>query len=206
LRADAVACLRQRHRRLFLQGRENLKANELVSAAAQQYGLTADEYCASMQQDCVWGGGPEIVALSNLLQRPIHVYELAIQQQRPPGTAPAFCLRRMACFGSPKFDRRTALHILSADSRFPDVTPGNQLAAGNHFLAVFPQQLKRRVPNTHRKRRKLRGGADDDDDTAAAAEIRSRWPRPGEDSVQASHASSWGHWYKSVLRRIVAYP
>ena len=77
LRTDAVACLRDRRRRLFLQGRESLRASELVQAAAQQYGLTAEAYCEAMQQDCVWGGGPEIVALCNLLQRPIHVYELA---------------------------------------------------------------------------------------------------------------------------------
>lgn len=49
-----------------------------------------------------------------------------------------FCLRRMACFGSPKYDRKEPLHILSADSRFPDVAPGRQVASGNHFLALFP--------------------------------------------------------------------
>ena len=48
-------------------------------------------------------------------------------------------LRRIACFGSPRFDRcNTALHILSADSRFPDLKPGDQLPNGNHFLACFP--------------------------------------------------------------------
>ena len=48
-------------------------------------------------------------------------------------------LRRIACFGSPKFDRaNTAVHILSADSRFPDLKPGDQLPNGNHFLALFP--------------------------------------------------------------------
>jgi hypothetical protein len=66
-----------------------------------------------------------------------------------------FCLRRMAFFGSPKFDRRPTLHILSADSRVPDLEPGQQLAAGNHSLAVFPRQ---RIKS---KRRRLRGGGDD---------------------------------------------
>jgi len=48
-------------------------------------------------------------------------------------------LRRIACFGSPKFDRaNAAVHILSADSRFPDLKPGDQLPNGNHFLALFP--------------------------------------------------------------------
>lgn len=162
LRERAVACLRQHSRRLYLQGRETLIAHELVQAAAQQYGLTAPEYCAAMQQDCVWGGGPEIVALSNILQRPIHVYELAVQDNR-------FFLRRMACFGSPKFDRYEALHILSADSRFPDVAPGQQLAAGNHFLAVFPIPQKR-----------LRGGSESrilEEDIKSATRKASRWNR-----------------------------
>ena len=175
LRKQAVACLRQGHKKLFLQGRETLRAHELVTAAAQQYDMSPEEYCTAMEEECVWGGGPEIVALCNLLKRPIHVYELAVQQpgdnkcknnnnsnsnninrqqrQRSQQQQPAFVLRRMACFGSPRFDGRQALHILSADSRFPDLTPGQQMSAGNHFLAVFPQS------RTRRKRRRLRGGA-----------------------------------------------
>jgi OTU-like cysteine protease len=160
LRAQAVACLRDARRRLVLQGRESLRTAALVQAAAQQYGLSTDEYCAAMSQESVWGGGPEVVALCNVLQRPIHVYELATMSAttseafhadsessmaprlfasfKGAGGSNGFVLRRMACFGSPKFDRQEALHILSADSRFPDIRPGQQLPAGNHFLAVFP--------------------------------------------------------------------
>ena len=43
-----------------------------------------------------------------------------------------------ACFGSPRYDRREPLHILSADSRFPDIQPGKHQSTGNHFLAMFP--------------------------------------------------------------------
>ena len=174
LRKQAVACLRQPHKRLFLQGREILQSGELVQAAAQQYGLSSQEYCAAMEQDCVWGGGPEIVALCNLLQRPIHVYELATQLCDKGHKQ--FVLRRMACFGSPRFDRREALHILSADSRFPDVLPGEQLEAGNHFLAVFPM----RSPVG---RQRLRGGCinenseDDEDSQWVDWEAESKtWP------------------------------
>ena len=212
LRAQAVDCLRQSQRRLFLQGKESLRANELVSAAAQQYGLTAEEYCAAMQQDCVWGGGPEIVALSNLLERPIHVYELAVLQSQQQGQPKnAFCLRRMACFGSPKFDRRPALHILSADSRFPDLQPGQQLAAGNHFLAVFPRRQKV-------KRRRLRGGGDDDsyiyywnrrNKMHNDREPLRRRPEDNNDvdggdvDENKRLSLSWKQWWNSVLLRIV---
>lgn len=150
LREQAVACLEQTRKLLFLQGHEFLRAHDLVQAAASQYGISGEEYCRLMRQDSYWGGGPEIVALCNVLQRPIHVYELASERNR-------FVLRRMACFGSPKFDKRLALHILSADSRFPDVQPGRQLASGNHFLAIFPTSVPEKKKKL-KKRTKVRGG------------------------------------------------
>lgn len=131
LRQQAVECLRKR-KVLFVQGKEYLGVHDLVEAAAAQYGISAEQYCDLMQQDSYWGGGPEIVALCNVLKRPIHVYELA-ETTKTSG----FVLRRMACFGSPKFDGKPPFHILSADSRFPDISPGKQLP-GDHFLAVFP--------------------------------------------------------------------
>lgn len=158
LREQAVECLEESRKLLFLQGHEYLKAQDLVQAAASQYGISGTEYCRLMRQDSYWGGGPEIVALCNVLQRPIHVYELANEHNR-------FVLRRMACFGSPKFDKRTALHILSADSRFPDLQPGRQLSSGNHFLAIFPSTVAEKKKS--KKRTKLRGGGNDplrDDD------------------------------------------
>jgi hypothetical protein len=154
LREQAVDCLEQSRKLLFLQGHEHLKAQELVQAAAAQYGISGSDYCRLMRQDSYWGGGPEIVALCNVLQRPIHVYELANEKNR-------FVLRRMACFGSPKFDKRPALHILSADSRFPDLQPGRQLASGNHFLAIFPSEVTEEKKKKT-KRTKLRGGGNDD--------------------------------------------
>ena len=54
--------------------------------------------------------------------------------------SPRWCLRRIAAFGSPRFDTRSveALHILSADSRFPDLKLGDELPNGNHFLCLIP--------------------------------------------------------------------
>lgn len=188
LRSAAVDCLAQNpHRRLFLQGGEYLRAGELVSAAAAQYDLTGEEYCVQMRRDAYWGGGPEIVALCNVLRRPIHVYELcsaaevhpdevgeqeggggsdgkAQQQLRGSAnsiitTSETFRLRRMACFGSPRYDRREPLHILSADSRFPDIQPGKHQSTGNHFLAMFPDphgEVASFVPKPARAR--VRGG------------------------------------------------
>lgn len=169
LRKQAVDCLRQKRKTLFLQGNEYLRAHDLVEAAAAQYGISATQYCDLMQQDSYWGGGPEIVALSNVLKRPIHVYELASSTNKGSSKSNGFVLRRMACFGSPKFDKKEPFHILSADSRFPDIAPGSQLPSGNHFLAVFPvveQQValkdwirEERKRNRKKKGKQVRGGS-----------------------------------------------
>jgi hypothetical protein len=218
LRHLAVDILALRRKLLYLQGREYLKAKELVDAASAQYGITGTQYCDLMRQDSYWGGGPEIVALCNVLQRPIHVYELHVPteaeqpQQRPshstrssarggrsndnsntkdgvvptpPDSSPSssaaggFVLRRMACFGSPKFDRSPALHILSTDSRFPDVTPGKQLPSGNHFMALFPD-----LPPRHQRK-------NDEDDEDEEGEERKEQLRGGYVSREKSPARGW---------------
>jgi OTU-like cysteine protease len=141
LRQQAVDCLREGEKTLFVQGHESIKAKELVRAVATRYGLTPNEYLDSMQQDGVWGGGVEIVALSNVLKRAIHVYELA-SSLGSQGGSDEFVLRRMAYWGSPKFETKEPFHILSADPRFPELTPGEQNPSGSHFMAAFlvPEQ------------------------------------------------------------------
>jgi hypothetical protein len=152
LREKAVTFLEKRpNRALYLQGDAFIKSQDLLDQFAEQYGITAQEYCDTMRQDGVWAGGPEIVALSNMLRRPIHLYELHVDDKKQ------FCLRRMCCFGSPKYDSQEAIHVLSADSRFPDIHPGRQLREGNHFLSVFP--FKDALFS--RKQRRVRGGGKD---------------------------------------------
>lgn len=78
LRNAAVDVLHGLHgsrgrRKLFLQGDEYLEARELLAAAAAQFQLDGEEYCELMRKESYWGGGPEIVALCNYLQRPIHM-------------------------------------------------------------------------------------------------------------------------------------
>ena len=73
LRNRAVDTLLSHRRKLFLQGEEYLEARELLMAAASQFDLGGEEYCELMRRESYWGGGPEIVALCNWLQRPIHM-------------------------------------------------------------------------------------------------------------------------------------
>ena len=160
---------RKRQKLLFLQGCDSLQACDLVQHASSQYNLSQNEYCTIMKQNGVWGGGPEIVALSNALRRPIHVYQLSTtttttttnddegnednvsffyRKKKKKNSKKVFIFRRLACFGSPKFDSKEPLHILSADSRFPNISPGKQLKSGNHFLALFitpPYQQQQRT-------------------------------------------------------------
>jgi hypothetical protein len=137
-----------------------------------------------MKNNGVWGGGPEIVALCNYLRRPIHVYELmtirptlnnknkrrtrsnkseAAQLQKLKESweeaTPEFRLRRMALFGSPKFDYREPLRILSADCRFPYLKPGEQASAGNHFMAMFIEKKnsRERIPRVGASRHSHHG-------------------------------------------------
>ncbi|KAL7528439.1 hypothetical protein ACHAWF_002558, partial [Thalassiosira exigua] len=179
----------RKYKRLFIQGYESMSTSQLLSTAASQYGISPEEYCDLMEQDSYWGGGPEIVALCNILRRPIHVYELVATSSKSDENSAAardsytkiqvpdhlmskqFCLRRMATFGSPKYDSKAPLHILSADSRFPDVKPCSIRENGNHFMALFPLDIMRKWVNTttcvsgHQRidpsdrKRRVRGGA-----------------------------------------------
>lgn len=163
LREKAVDFLEKRtntnHRPLYLQGDSSIETRELLNKFALQYGMSIQQYCDTMRQDGVWAGGPEIVALCNMLKRPIHLYELHVDDSANHGSSDRprttrFCLRRMCCFGSPRFDSQEPIHILSADSRFPDINPGRHLRAGNHFLSVFPV----RCSVFSQKPRRVRGG------------------------------------------------
>ena len=138
LRALAVQTLTEDpNRTLHLEGEQELVTSELVAAAAEQYGVTAEDYCRSMRQAGVWGGGPEILALANALQRPIHVFEPVAACN---GTE--FRLQLCGAFGSPRFDATgKAVCIVAADDRFPNCKPTEVKRhgeGGNHFLALLP--------------------------------------------------------------------
>lgn len=202
LRQRAIDMLSKRPlRKLFLQGNDFLRACDLVQTAASQYSITGDEYCRLMRKDGYWGGGPEIVALSNALRRPIHVYELAsstkpIEQEMQKfwkKFKTTFQLRRMACFGSPKFDSREPLHILSADSRFPDLIPGRQLSSGNHFLALFfptAKMLRQERFKTKRNFAALRSGSTTTTTTYPAATVNSSSYQQTVSEVLESHSGN----------------
>ena len=85
--------------------------------------------------------------------------DIANNEKFAKSTCNQFTLRRMACFGSPKYDRKEPLHILSADSRFPDVEPKRIRRGGNHFLALFPVTRSSNGGLSFRKHALIRGGS-----------------------------------------------
>lgn len=148
LRREAIKYLAKRPKRKFyLHGDNYVSGKDLLANAAESCNTTPKEYCKQMWQESYWGGNHEVIALSNLLRRPIHIYEL-----HPRGRK-EFQFRRVAHYGSPRFDKKEALHILSADSRFPDVRPGKQTAVGQHYLGLFPEAM-----TSKQKRMRVRGG------------------------------------------------
>ena len=136
LRQLSVKLLGLKNIRFCMEGEESIVSDELLEMVAANYNMTGGEYLAGMTKPATWGGGPEIVALSNHFKRPIHVYELdtvGVIRKR-------FQLKICARFGSPFFYANCPLFILCADGRFPNVKPGQQKPIGDHFLAIFPSE------------------------------------------------------------------
>lgn len=116
LACDTLAC---ENVPLYLGEQEESTTTDILNMIAKQYNTTGPGYCELMRQPREWGGGPEIVALSNVLRQPVHVYELYTRRFFPT----RFLLRPAARFGSPKFDSnaKEPLCILCADGRLDNI-------------------------------------------------------------------------------------
>ncbi len=119
---------------LYMENNETINNKELLIQVADYYNSTTDDYCSQMLKKTTWGGGPEIVAISNYIKRPIYVYELC-SNHKSHGN---FKFKICAKFGCPVFDKKIPLYILCADGRFPNIKLGEEKSTGDHFLALFP--------------------------------------------------------------------
>ena len=179
-------------RGLYLEMGQRIQPQSLLKSVAQNYETSCELYCVRMRREGIWGGGPEIVALSNALKQPIHVYELQAAEGR-------FLVRLIARFGSPKFDRnKQPIHILSADSRFPSVRPGDQALVGNHFLALFPEDeehLEHMKPPTN----VLQQFKESDEEEEEGEDEEASAPQSPGDAVVARTAATkvgGGGWFR----------
>jgi hypothetical protein len=144
LRACAVARLSNNDSLLLISGQEFTSCENLLVAAALEFNVSQNEYLKMMKLPQTWGGGPEIVALSNTLKRPIHVYTTAYNKLLPF----RFYIKKQICFGPAdnvnsndnymKYsDRIRPICILYTDGRFPLVKPWKDELNFDHFLALF---------------------------------------------------------------------
>lgn len=145
LRHLAVSILKG-NQTLVVESGESVDSCGLLEMVADHYNMTADQYCEQMAHPRTWGGGPEIVALSNHFRCPIHVYQLGVSSGLFQKTA--FCFELCAKFGrfvthadpytaaaapavithsptlsldvlhySPMFDDKSPIYLLCADGR-----------------------------------------------------------------------------------------
>ena len=140
LRNQAVNVLSsgiQQNNVLAMQLDESITASQLVKLAAQQHGITSNEYIKNMRNEQVWGGGPEIVALANDLKSNILLLEALDGGPIESSDPNAIYLGISAKFGPILKDEvKPPICILSANQNFPRLI--GREAKCNHFLAVFP--------------------------------------------------------------------
>ena len=61
---------------LYVEGKRVMKVTNLLLGASEAEGLSPDEYITALTNRTLQGGGPELTILSNVLRRPISIYEL----------------------------------------------------------------------------------------------------------------------------------
>jgi hypothetical protein len=120
---------------LPLANDETIPSQKLLELTALEYNISPSEYCQLMLNSGTWGGGPEILAITQLLKRPINIFEVCCKENDPN-----LYLSKTCTLGScSSISAETSpLNILFADGRFPDISPA-EVSSGhpNHFLAVF---------------------------------------------------------------------
>jgi hypothetical protein len=66
---------------LIIEGQRQVTTTALLKSAAAGEGLTTDQYLSLLRKEGVdgglYGGGPELTVLANVLRRPISIYEVA---------------------------------------------------------------------------------------------------------------------------------
>mmetsp|Transcript_20925 Transcript_20925/g.44755 ORF Transcript_20925/g.44755 Transcript_20925/m.44755 type:complete len:300 (+) Transcript_20925:144-1043(+) len=84
-----------------------VRCRDLLQSAAKNEGFTAEDYLTKLRQPGkqggLYGGGPELTVLSNILRRPISIYHL--KQPTAEAINENFCeVKRMGVFGEGLFE------------------------------------------------------------------------------------------------------
>lgn len=74
---DVVAqVLSTPHGHLHVSGKQIVRVRDLLKSAANSEGVSMESYIELLRDGSLQGGGPELTVLSNVLRRPISIYEL----------------------------------------------------------------------------------------------------------------------------------
>jgi len=78
---DIVASVFESEGNLVIEGKRLVPARTLLKSAAQKEGVAPERYLELLRKEGIdgglYGGGPELAVLANVLRRPISIYELA---------------------------------------------------------------------------------------------------------------------------------
>lgn len=88
---------------LVIENKRLVSTQSLLKSAAKQEGVSPEEYLEMLRNGTLYGGGPELTVLSNVLRRPISIYELDGDSRMIQGETvqPIQC---MGVFGKNTFD------------------------------------------------------------------------------------------------------
>mmetsp|Transcript_43873 Transcript_43873/g.99167 ORF Transcript_43873/g.99167 Transcript_43873/m.99167 type:complete len:243 (-) Transcript_43873:62-790(-) len=102
---DVVAQVLSSQGNLYIADKRIVRAPDLLKSAAKQEGLTPEEYISRLRtkgkDGGLYGGGPELTVLSNVLRRPISIYHLDEEGDDPTDTCR---VKEVALFGNGIFE------------------------------------------------------------------------------------------------------
>ena len=126
---------------LVIQGKRLVSTSSLLTSAAKDEGVSPVEYIEMLRNGSLYGGGPELTVLANLLRRPISIYELSSNDNDSIDDTTTLAIQCMGTFGESIFADPLAnvpdsailnnnkrkpgayswhLHILVVDTSLPD--------------------------------------------------------------------------------------
>ena len=107
---QVVASILESEGNLYIEQSRFVPARQLLKSAARQEGITPEEYLTLLRKEGseggLYGGGPELAVLSNVLRRPISVYELEDDNSAVEAVEDNVTCSRIVCkgiFGAPIF-------------------------------------------------------------------------------------------------------
>lgn len=89
---------------LVIEGTRLVSTSSLLSSAAKTEGISTTQYIEMLRNSSLYGGGPELTVLSNILRRPISIYELTRNEDETDDNKVAQAIQCMGTFGESVFE------------------------------------------------------------------------------------------------------